>query len=215
MTLFGERIYWITFLRHGESVGNAENRFQGQSDFPLSETGRAQVDALARRWAGEKIYFDAIVSSSLARALETAQIVGRALHCPVEADPLWMERDNGKMSGMRQEEAHELFPPPAFMTPFDSFGETGEGDWELYLRAGKAVLNLLHRAPGRYLVVSHGGLLNKVMYVVLGVTPQPNFQGPRFRFDNTSFARVAYYPDAHRWRVDVIGDSAHLNHFRS
>ena len=34
-------IHYIVFLRHGESVGNAEDRFQGQADFPLTEKGRA------------------------------------------------------------------------------------------------------------------------------------------------------------------------------
>jgi broad specificity phosphatase PhoE len=205
-----ERAYTITFVRHGESIGNAEGRLQGQADFPLSDAGRAQAQALADRWHDEQITFDAIITSPLTRALETGQIIGRTLNAPVESDPLWLERDNGKAAGMRYEEIRERFPAPAFQTPFDSFGETGEGDWELYLRAGRAVLELLHREPGNYLVVSHGGILNKIMYVVLGITPQPNYQGPRFRFENTSFARVIYFPDAHRWRVDVIGDQAHL-----
>ncbi|MBK8824271.1 MAG: histidine phosphatase family protein [Anaerolineales bacterium] len=42
--------FHITLLRHGESVGNAESRWQGQADFPLTDTGRAQARALAERW---------------------------------------------------------------------------------------------------------------------------------------------------------------------
>ena len=62
-----ELSYTFTFLRHGESVGNAEERFQGQSDFPLTDTGRAQAQALAERWFIEGVKFDLAVTSSLVR----------------------------------------------------------------------------------------------------------------------------------------------------
>ena len=42
-------VFHITLVRHGESVGNVENRLQGLSDFPLSETGRAQARASRER----------------------------------------------------------------------------------------------------------------------------------------------------------------------
>jgi len=210
MSAAGENsIYDITFLRHGESIGNAEVRFQGRSDFPLTETGRAQARALAERWQSEGVDFDLIVSSPLARARETAEILGAALRVAVETDDLWLERDNGNMAGLTHDEAHQRHPPPEFMTPFDSFGRSGEGDWELFLRAGQALHSLLRRAPGRYLVVSQGGQLNQVMYAIVGITPQANFQGPRFRFQNTGFARLTYVPTAHRWLIDGFNDRAH------
>src|SRR5450756_2964317 len=68
-------IYTVTFLRHGESVGNLENRFQGHADFPLTETGRAQARALAERWHTEGRLFERVFSSPLARARETAEIL--------------------------------------------------------------------------------------------------------------------------------------------
>jgi len=60
--------YHIVFLRHGESVGNAEDRFQGQADFPLTDKGRAQAKALAERWLVEGVTFDRCISSPLLRA---------------------------------------------------------------------------------------------------------------------------------------------------
>ena len=66
-------IYHITFLRHGESVGNAEDRFQGQADFPLTEKGRLQAQALARRWQDEGVSFDHCIASPLVRARQTAE----------------------------------------------------------------------------------------------------------------------------------------------
>jgi 2,3-bisphosphoglycerate-dependent phosphoglycerate mutase len=195
------RGYDFVFLRHGESVGNVEERFQGQSDYPLTDAGRAQAHALAGRWRSEGECFDLVLSSPLGRARETAEILGAALDIPVELDPIWMERDNGGLSGMTREEARLRFPRPDFMTPYDAFALDGEGDWELFLRAGRAIHELLKRPLGRYLIVTHGGLLNKVMYAILGIPVQANFQGPSFRFANTGFASFNYVPARHQWRL--------------
>ena len=196
-----ESSYTFIFLRHGESVGNAEERFQGQSDFPLTDAGRLQARTLAERWSKEQVKFDLAVASPLVRAKETAEIITSKLNAPLELDPIWMERDNGAMSGLTRDEVVKLFPEPDFRTPYDSFGESGEGDWELFLRAGKAVHELLKRPPGKYLIVTHGGLLNKVMYAVLGIPVQANSNGPSFRFSNTGFATLSYVPSRHQWRL--------------
>jgi len=201
--------FYITLLRHGESVGNAESRWQGQADFPLTNTGRAQTRKLAERWKKEKIKFDLIIASPLARAKETAEIIASALNLKVEFEPLWLERDNGEFSGLTAHEVRQNFTHPSFMTPYDSVGGDGEGDWELFLRAGQALQSLLKREPARYLIVSHGGLLNQFMHAVIGVTPQANNAGTRFRFENTAFAQLLYYPHQHRWAIDRLNDHAH------
>jgi broad specificity phosphatase PhoE len=199
----------VTLLRHGESVGNAESRWQGQADFPLTEKGRAQAYALAERWRKEKAQFDLVISSPLVRAQETAEIVASALNLKVEFDPLWLERDNGEFAGLTADEVRENFSHPEFVTPYDPVGVDGEGDWELFLRAGQALHALLKRNPARYLIVSHGGLLNKFMHAVVGVAPQANNSGVRFRFDNTAFARLLYFPHHHRWTIERLNDHAH------
>ena len=204
-----ENVYHITLLRHGESIGNAENRMQGQSDYPLSEKGRAQARALAGRWLAEGLTFDQIIASPLLRASETAEIVAKTLNAPLELDLLWTERHAGKISGLLPDEAQALYPNGDFRNPYQPLAETGEGDWQVYLRAGQALFNLLQRPPGKYLVVSHGGTLNMTLYAILGIPPQPSFQGPRFRFQNTSFCQLRYFPARHLWRVDVIGDRSH------
>lgn len=205
-------VYHITLLRHGESVGNAENRLQGRADFPLSEAGREQARKLAARWKAEDVKFDATIASPLARALETAQIISEALGIPnFETDPLWMERDMGKRSGLTMAEIRSRFPEPEFVNPYESWSEQGESDWELYLRGGQALHKLLQRPPARYLVVSHGAILNKVFYSILGITPQPNYHGAHFQLGNTSFSAFRYNPQSHHWRVEVIGDARHLS----
>jgi probable phosphoglycerate mutase len=202
-------IYHITLMRHAQSTGNAEHRVQGQMEFPLSEKGCAQAAALAQRWLAEGVRFDRVIVSPQERAHHTGQIIATALNTPLELDPLWIERHNGKMAGMREEDLRALYKESDFTSPYQPMGETGEGDWELFLRAGRAMLNLFKNPPGKYLVVSHGGTLNMALYAILGIAPHPNYQGPRFRFENTAFAQFRYYPLKHRWRVDVIGDRAH------
>lgn len=201
--------YHITFLRHGESVGNEGGIYQGQSDFPLNQTGIAQAEALAQYWVAEGKRFDRIITSPLSRARQTAEIIARELMVPLEEDPAWMERNNGKLAGLRLEEAAQRSPRPAFIHPYMPIGETGESQWELYVRGAQAVLNLIKRPTGRYLIVAHGGILNMVMYAILGIPPQANFHGPRFRFRNTAFASLTYNPSNHIWYLEGINDQSH------
>jgi probable phosphoglycerate mutase len=201
--------FYITVLRHGESVGNAESRWQGQSDYPLTDTGRAQARALAERWRNDQVKFDLVIASPLLRTKETAEIIAAVLNVTIEFEPLWLERDNGDFSGLTAHEVRQNFTHPQFSTPYDPVGGDGEGDWELFLRAGRALQSLLKREPARYLIVSHGGLLNQFMHAVIGVAPQANNAGTRFRFGNTAFAQLMYYPNQHRWAIDSINDHAH------
>jgi 2,3-bisphosphoglycerate-dependent phosphoglycerate mutase len=197
-------VHRITFLRHAESVGNAENRFQGHADFPLTERGRSQARDLSERWKSERLAFDGCIASPLLRARETAQIVAAALGIPLEFDATWKELDNGLIAGLNEEEASQQFPRPVFMTPYARFGRTGESRWEVFLRAGKGLQNLLDRPPGRYLVISHGGILQMALYCALSITPQADYTGPRFSFGNTAFARMRYEHRTHTWRMTVF-----------
>ena len=191
--------YFVTFLRHGESVGNQENRFQGLADFPLTDKGRAQARSLAECWKSEGVTFDLCLASPLLRAKETAEIVTAALNVPLEPDLFWVEMDNGRLAGLRDDEVD--WDMPKFLTPYTRFGETGESRLEVFLRAGRGIQSILDRKPGRYLVVSHGGILNMAMYSILSIAPQAHHNGPRFFFRNTTFADFAYDPEWHNWRL--------------
>ncbi len=69
----------LYLVRHGQTPYNAERRLQGQTDIPLSETGRGQARALGERLKNEGARFDALYCSRLKRARETASIVGEYL----------------------------------------------------------------------------------------------------------------------------------------
>jgi 2,3-bisphosphoglycerate-dependent phosphoglycerate mutase len=201
--------YQIILLRHGESEGNALGYYQGQADFPLTSTGREQAAALAERWAIEAVQFDRIITSPLQRARATAEIIAARLDAPLELNPTWMEWENGKLAGMSMAEAREKYPRPRFIHPYMHIGESGESITELYLRAGRAVQGLVDLAPGSYLVVAHGGVLNMALKAILGIVPQADFHGASFRFRNTAFARLSYTPASHEWMLEAINDQRH------
>jgi broad specificity phosphatase PhoE len=145
-----------TFLlaRHGETEWNREERYQGHADPPLNETGRAQAQQLAEELAAAPI--DAVYSSDLRRAAETAEIVGARLNLPVERDPGLREIDVGSWQGLTRAQIDGR--------PWD--GETYEHHAD---RVTRALLAIATRHPeGCVLVVSHGGTLRRVQQAVLG-----------------------------------------------
>jgi 2,3-bisphosphoglycerate-dependent phosphoglycerate mutase len=194
-------IQHFIFLRHGESVGNQEDRFQGHADFPLTDTGRLQAQFLADRWKSSGQSFDRAISSPLLRARETAEILCNTLAVPLQFDPDWKEIDSGLLTGLQQE---EVVRHPAYvtnLTPYTHFGQTGESRWQLYLRAGSAVQRLLDQPAESTLIVAHGGILNMTLYAILGILPQTDHSGPRFQFHNTAHAEFTYDPALHTWRM--------------
>lgn len=202
-------LYHLTLLRHGESVGNAENYHQGQAEFPLTERGRAQAQALADYWKNQAITFDGVIASPQSRARQSAEIIAQTLGLAVEFDPDWMERDNGVYSGLRAEDARQRYPYPDFIPIYQPIGQTGESEWELYLRGGRAIQSVMRRAPARYLIVSHGAILNAALRAIMGIAPQATFQGVRFRIRNTAFATLIYRPTTHQWVIEGLNQRPH------
>ena len=192
----------ITLMRHGRSRADDEMVHEGRYDAPLTEVGRDQVRSRAREWKRAAVTFDLIVASTLARASESARIVGEVLDVPVEHDPDWMERDNGPLAGLPFDVAAERYPRPDFTNPFQPYaaGE-GESGWDLLTRAAGALQRIVRRGPGSYLVVAHGGVLSAAMYCILGVSPPPTGSGVRFAFGDACFVRTSYNPDRHLWTI--------------
>ncbi|MEN7974022.1 MAG: histidine phosphatase family protein, partial [Verrucomicrobiota bacterium] len=144
----------ITLLRHGQSTGNAEGYHQGQVEFPLTELGRKQAQALADYWSSQGAVFDYAISSPQSRAKGTAEILAAQLNFEVSYDPIWMERDNGVLGGRHHSEVAKHGAQFGFLSPYHPVGETGEGQWELFLRAGNAIQGLIDQPPANILVIS-------------------------------------------------------------
>lgn len=140
----------ILLARHGETDWNRAGRFQGWADPPLNELGRAQARELAARLADDP--FDAVYSSDLRRAHETALIVAEPHGVPVIADRGLREVDVGSWSGLTRQEIDERFPGHERHD-----GETREAHTERVVGALERIARS-HRGE-RILVVSHGGSL--------------------------------------------------------
>jgi broad specificity phosphatase PhoE len=159
----------ILLVRHGESEWNADGRWQGQADPPLSERGRAQAVAAAASIGT----VDAVVTSDLERAAHTGTLVARALGVDhVATEPLLRERDAGPLSGLTRPEVWEQFPgvlpdDPAGFRP----GPDGEPRWpagwepddDLWARVEVALLAIARLVPGGEVVaITHGGVIYAV-----------------------------------------------------
>jgi probable phosphoglycerate mutase len=147
----------ILMARHGETDWNRDQRFQGHADPPLNDVGREQAQALAERLAGERL--DAVYTSPLHRASETAAIVAARLGLTPEPLDGLREVDVGSWSGLTRTDVEERFPE-GYRRWLD-FGH-GWDDGESYDELGERVLETLARVAarhpgGRILVVTHGG----------------------------------------------------------
>ncbi len=202
--------FTLIFLRHAESLGNAEGYYQGQKNFPLTPRGKNQVRRLISRWQADGTRIDQVITSPLERARTTAEMICKAFKIPLVEDKDWRERDMGLLTGVKRVDAEKVLPKSTFFTPYDRMAKTGEGNWALYLRAGRAIHSILQKEPARYLIVSHGGILNQALHVVFGMTPQASGQGVHFRFVNTAFTTVYYDPAFHKWVVWGLNDFTHL-----
>src|SRR5512133_638521 len=176
----------LTLLRHGRSRADDEGVLEGRYDSPLTELGLAQARARAADWqqSGPQswVQFDRIICSTLQRARASAEIIAEYLHVPLECDPDWMELDNGALAGMPKAEAAQRYPLPAFRSPYQPIGDSGESEIELHARAARAVERIIRRGPGHTLVIAHSGILNAALREILGVPHPVNFSGAWFNF---------------------------------
>jgi 2,3-bisphosphoglycerate-dependent phosphoglycerate mutase len=198
----------ITLLRHGESEGNLLGVIQGQSDYPLTQTGIEQANRLSAFWKSEAVSFDRIISSPLLRASQTAKIIGSHLEAPIEFEPSWMERNFGSLQGERLADLESRSTPVNYFHPYERIGGTGESQVDLYSRVCHALQHILQLPPGSYLVVSHGGILNKALYVIMGITPQGHYNSPIFHFGNAGYAQFCYNSESRQWAVICLNNLA-------
>jgi 2,3-bisphosphoglycerate-dependent phosphoglycerate mutase len=144
----------LLLVRHGETDWNAVGRLQGHTDRPLSDFGRRQAQQLAEELEDEEL--EAIYSSDLARARETAELVHERLGLPVVLDPDLREKDWGTWEGLTAVERDRV----------EFVGESTQQHQERILGA---LRRIAERHPGgRVLVVTHGGSMRRVQTAALG-----------------------------------------------
>jgi probable phosphoglycerate mutase len=194
-------------VRHGETRWNVEQRIQGNGDSPLTPRGLAQADAIAERLANEP--FDALVSSDLGRAMQTAQRIARRTGHTVVPDARLRERHFGDGEGLTYAEIDRLHP--------GAFSRTQEMDPDYRVPGGETRREFHHRImlafealatehDGRRLcVVAHGGVLAAIYRVIHGI---PVAQPHTIPIANAAYNAITF--EADRWSLETWDDVDHL-----
>lgn len=173
----------VFLVRHGATVLSAEDRYAGSVDVALSDEGRGQARALARRLTGEPVA--AVYASPMSRTQDTARLIveGRGLTpAPV---PDLRETDHGHWESKTRDEVKSRYPDEYARwerDPFTFAPSGGETGLQVLARALPAFLAIVARHPGEsVLVVSHKATIRLVIGELLGV----ELRGYRDRLDQS------------------------------
>lgn len=143
----------IFLVRHGETVDNARQIMQGQTQGELNQRGREQAEQVARRLASEPL--DVIVASDLHRAIQTAEVIAEPHGLPVVTTPLLRERDWGSFTGrFIPDLRNEVWPDDI------------ESEEALLERARSFLINMTATYPGKRVVAVGHGIINKAVLAV-------------------------------------------------
>ncbi|MBR0259531.1 MAG: histidine phosphatase family protein [Prevotella sp.] len=153
----------ILLVRHGETVDNARQIMQGQTQGELNERGREQARQVAERLAKEHV--DAVIASDLRRAIQTAEIIARPHSLPVVSTPLLRERDWGGFTGRYIPELRgEVWPDDI------------ESEEALLERARQVLIYITATYPGKRVVAVGHGIINKAIMAVYAQCPMREVQ---------------------------------------
>ena len=198
----------VLAIRHGETDWNVDGRIQGQLDIPLNAVGQWQVHRLALAVADEGI--DAVYSSDLLRAFETAQSVSRGAGQPIITDVGLRERGFGVFEGLSFAEIRARWPEQAerWRKRDPDFGaEGGETLRDFSARSIATVERLAALHPGQTIaVVSHGGVMDALYRAAARVA----LDAPRsWQLGNAAINRLLHTPQG----FTLIGwsDTSHLD----
>ncbi|EKT55403.1 2,3-diphosphoglycerate-dependent phosphoglycerate mutase GpmB [Providencia burhodogranariea] len=202
----------VYLVRHGETEWNVARRIQGQSDSPLTATGRLQARQVAERIKSEGITH--IITSDMGRTRETAQIIAEVCGCEIITEPRLRELNMGVLEQREIEmltEQEEQWRKSLIDGTEGGRIPEGESMEELYERMLAALNNCLDLPKGsRPLLVSHGIALSTLLSRILGV---PAYSERRLRLRNCSISRVDYQNSpwlANGWIVESTGEITHL-----
>jgi 2,3-bisphosphoglycerate-dependent phosphoglycerate mutase len=204
----------LYFIRHGESLFNAEGRIQGQANIALSTTGLRQAAALVPALGSHPI--DAIYASPLRRAMQTAEPLAAALHLDVRTDDRLKEINASEFQGLEWHEIESRWPDAAkhWQRQTPDFVIPGGESRRAVAERGRAALEAIYTAGHRQaVVVAHGGVLSGALRSLLQIPAEMN----PFSFYNAAINSLTYdrpNPEAGsklpRIKILAINETDHL-----
>lgn len=197
----------IYIARHGETEWNTESRIQGHTDVPLSERGREQARMLAHRLAS--VHIDAMYSSDLSRAAETARVVRGERDIPLTLTPELREYHKGVFEGLTATEYRQKYPElyePSLANDLDFAPPQGETIRQTSARLDGIVqrIRAAHRDENA-LIVGHGGSLRAALVSLLDLPLEANW---KFVMHNCSLTVIHTYPD--NAVMHLYNDTSHI-----
>jgi broad specificity phosphatase PhoE len=195
-------------VRHGETDWNVALRYQGHGPVPLNAHGREQARRTGARLRPRKIA--ALYASDIARAWETAQIIGDCIGLAPQALPDLREVDVGQWQGLTPAELDERFPQHMReyrRDPANTVRMGGESYAQLQARAMVALHTIQerHYEDGMVVAVAHGGTIRAILCALLEINL---IHFGRMWLDNGSLTELRYTNE--QWRVYRVNDAAHL-----
>jgi len=199
----------LLLIRHGQTDWNIARRFQGHSNVPLNEFGRKQAAALADRLSAQQV--DALYSSDLERAIETAKMIVHLSGCKpdLHSDLRLREINFGDWEGLSYNEIKEKYPEALLVRENDVYknappnGETLE---QLTMRVQSMLDELyLKHKDQTVIIVAHGGVLQILLCCALKLNPTMYWQ---FHLSTASISEIALYPDGAI--LNMMNDTSHL-----
>ena len=197
----------IILVRHGETAWNRERRMQGHTDTPLSEIGRAQAAALGLRMKGAP--FDALYSSDLTRAWDTAAAVAAHTGHEIRKDRMLRERTFGIFEGLTYEEMSQRYPEAhaKFLSRDPDYAVPGgESAREFYDRSLNCLSGIACRHPdATVMVVTHGMVLDTLYRAATGLAIHIRREAPLLNASLNTFRH-----NSGAWAMISWGDVEHL-----
>ena len=199
----------LLLVRHGQTEFSVHRRYSGRGDPRLTEVGRRQAAAVARR-LGARNDVVAVVTSPLSRAKDTAIAVGQATGAAVTEWPDLIETDFGRWEGLTFGEAAERDPElhRSWLSDHTVATPDGESFAQVHSRVAGVQERALAEFPGQtVVVVSHVTPIKTLLRIGLDAGPSLLF---RLHLDLASLSVVEFYPDGNA-SVRLVNDTAHLS----
>jgi probable phosphoglycerate mutase len=162
----------IILVRHGQTAWNKEERFRGQHDIPLDDTGKTQAQLTAQHIAAHW-QPAAVIASPLSRTQQTAAPIAQLCGLTVQSHPNLRDINYGVWTGLLIEEAQEKYPQLIkawFDAPHTVVIPQGESLAMVRERAMQAVQELVNQYPNETIVlVSHTVVNRLILLGMLGI----------------------------------------------
>ena len=200
----------LLLIRHGATALSAEDRFAGELDVLLSDTGREQATQLGRRLASATI--SNVYSSPMKRTIETASLIAEPHRLTVETVAELREISHGRWEGKTRADVEREYGDEYKRWEHDPYSfspEGGESGLQVTARALPALLKLVERHEGQeFVIVSHKATIRLLISSLLGFDPRKY----RDRLDqNPAALNILDFKDVTHARLTLFNDVSHYD----